>query len=96
MLFCFIFKKLLSLSNDFGIDILCVACYYSDRYTNADNYIINNCDDDNIQTKILQEKEQNDDYLSLIPRGITLNLWRKFWPILSIVISKTQNVRTHH
>lgn len=42
--------------NNYGIDIICVACYYSDRYNNGDNYIFNIYDDISIQNKILYFK----------------------------------------
>lgn len=45
--------------NNFGIDIICVACYYSDRYGNGDNYILNIYDDISIQNKILYFKNNS-------------------------------------
>jgi len=39
--------------NDIGIDLLCVATHYSDRYTNADNYLKFNNENDNIKNYIL-------------------------------------------
>jgi len=45
--------------NNYGIDILCVACYYSDRYTNGDKYIFNIYDDINVQNKILYFKNNS-------------------------------------
>ena len=32
--------------NNIGIDLLCVATHYSERYTNADNYLTSKCDDE--------------------------------------------------
>lgn len=32
----------------FSIDILCVACHYSNRYQSSDNYIIQSCNDDTL------------------------------------------------
>jgi hypothetical protein len=42
--------------NTFGIDIICVACYYSERYGSSDNYILTVCDDESVQSKILYFK----------------------------------------
>lgn len=45
---------------NFGIDIMCVACYYSDKYGNSDNYISNVSEDDQtIQSKILYFKNNS-------------------------------------
>jgi len=45
--------------SNYGIDIICVACYYSDKYENSDNYISNICDDKTIQSKIMYFKHNS-------------------------------------
>jgi len=44
--------------NNMGIDLLCVACHYSERYTNADNYLKTKTDDVHAQYFVYNSTEK--------------------------------------
>lgn len=46
-----------------ALDILCVSCYYSNRYTNSENYIIKHCNNDIIKNTIMIVKNTKEEDL---------------------------------
>jgi hypothetical protein len=42
--------------NEIGLDILCVACHYSNRYGNSDNYLVKHSNDDKFINEVLYLK----------------------------------------
>jgi hypothetical protein len=64
--------------NEIGLDILCVACHYSNRYGSSDNYLIKHSNDDNFINAVLYLKSMTPDtligmftseYIRIMPTG---------------------------
>ena len=49
--------------NEIGLDILCVACHYSNRYGNSDNYLVKHSNDDRFINAVLYLKTMTPDIL---------------------------------
>ena len=49
--------------NEDGLNILCVACHYSNRYSNSDNYLVKYSNDDGFINSILYLKNMTPDSL---------------------------------
>jgi hypothetical protein len=43
-----------------GLNLFCVACYYSNRYNNADDFLIQNCKNDKLKDHALYLKNNNE------------------------------------
>ena len=46
--------------NDDALNLFCVAVYYSNRYENADNYLLNHCKNDSLRSYAFYLKNNND------------------------------------
>ena len=49
--------------NEIGLDLLCVACHYSNRYGNSDNYLVKHSNDDKFINSVLYLKTMTPDIL---------------------------------
>jgi len=49
--------------NEIGLDILCVACHYSNRYGNSDNYLVKHSNDDKFINEVLYLKSMTPESL---------------------------------
>jgi hypothetical protein len=49
--------------NEIGLDILCVACHYSNRYGNSDNYLLKHSNDDEFINAVLYLKSMTPETL---------------------------------
>jgi hypothetical protein len=49
--------------NDIGLDVLCVACHYSNRYGNSDNFLLKYSNDDKFMNSVLYLKNLTPDTL---------------------------------
>lgn len=49
--------------NEIGLDMLCVACHYSNRYGNSDNYLLKYSNDENFINSVLYLKNLTPDTL---------------------------------
>ena len=52
-----------NLINNYALDIFCVACYYSNKYNNSDEYILNNCNNENIVNTVTYIKNNTPETL---------------------------------
>ena len=81
------------------IDILCVACHYSNRYGSSDQYLENHCDDDTWTNKVLLVKNTSaetlvEDFINEYIDKTTVNsqitwknmqyLWKRFLDVQHI------------
>lgn len=59
--------------NNIGIDLMCVACHYSERYTNADNYLKTKTEDTYAQYFVLNSLEKIiEDFVSQCIERVTI------------------------
>jgi len=82
-----------NLISQFGLDILCVACHYSQRYSSSDDYVLNWSNDNDLMNKVFYLK--NNSQLAIVNTFVTeyLNIEVNEQPIISDTQYKNTQIK---
>lgn len=72
----------INIINTAALDLICVACHYSNRYKNSDNVLINNSSDIGLMKRIFYLKDTNSDQLIQLFVSDILQISNKGIPIV--------------
>ena len=86
-----------SLLNTYTLDLLCVACHYSTRYGNSDDYLLNSSNDESLIDNVFYLKNTNQEQLVILFINDFLQIKKILYPedtVENIIIDALNNNTT--